>query len=95
MKNTSLILFFLVSLLMIGCQDKREALPTISVGHALHDHHAALFIAAQLPDYFYQQGGVYLKEIEFKKHFPQTEDLFRVRLGEGGGYKCWITAQIL
>ncbi len=73
MKNTSLILFFLVSLLMIGCQDKREALPTISVGHALHDHHAALFIAAQLPDYFYQQGGVYLKEIEFKKHYLLME----------------------
>jgi predicted O-methyltransferase YrrM len=34
-------------------------------------------------------------ETEFKKHFPQTEDLFRVKLGEGGGNKCWITAKIL
>lgn len=55
--------------MLTACNSEPETLPVIRLGHAPHDHHAALYIAAQLPSYFQQQGGLYLKEIKFKKHY--------------------------
>lgn len=68
-----LLLTFLASLLT-GCHSEPDSLPTIRLGHAPHDHHAALYIAAQLPEYFQQQGGLYLQEVEFKKQYRLVEN---------------------
>jgi NitT/TauT family transport system substrate-binding protein len=40
----------------------------LRIGHAPHDHHAPLYIAAMKPDYFKNHGDIYLKEIT-----PRTE----------------------
>jgi len=72
---TNILLIFLsCCLLLSACQSEQESLPTIRLGYAPHDHHAALYIAAQLPDYFRQQGGVYLKEIVYKERYQLIED---------------------
>ncbi len=64
--------FFCIALLLlvlVSCSFEPEHLPTIRVGHAPHDHHAALYVAAQLPAYFKQHGGLYLEEIKFKERY--------------------------
>lgn len=64
-----LMLSLLTSLLLPGCNSEPEVLPLIRLGHAPHDHHAALYIITQLPEYFRQQGGLHLEEIEFKQRY--------------------------
>lgn len=69
-------LLFIILLLLIGavsCSREPDILPTIRIGYAPHDHHAALYVAAQLPTYFKQNGGLYLEEIKYKKHYRLIE----------------------
>lgn len=85
-----LIFSLLVSLLVTGCDSEPEALPIIRLGHAPHDHHAALYVVAQLPEYFRQQGGLYLEEITFKQRYRLIEQgreiaEINVQPGVGGG----------
>lgn len=56
--------------ILAGCSKPDAPLPLIRLGHAPHDHHAALYLAASLPDQFRADGGVWLKEIT-----PRTEYL--------------------
>lgn len=64
---------FLLLLGLVSCSSEPDILPTIRVGYAPHDHHAALYVAAQLPTYFKQHGGLYLEEIKFKQHYRLIE----------------------
>ncbi len=77
MKDKSLLLvcfFFITCILPGGCQKHQEPLQTLRIGHAPHDHHAPLFIAAMNPEYFKQHGGVYLREISFRNKYELVSD---------------------
>ena len=81
-------LFF--SLLLNSCTSEPDPLPTIRLGHAPHDHHSALYIVAQLPDYFKQHGNLYLEEVVFKEHYrlidhDQPVADVKVQSSTGGG----------
>jgi NitT/TauT family transport system substrate-binding protein len=80
----------LISLyLLISCCSREEApLPLIRIGHAPHDHHSPLYIAAMNPDYFRENGDLYLKEITPRKKYqlisngkPQAEILLHTSTG--------------
>lgn len=63
---------FLLVMLTLGfpfVKDCPADPPTIRLVHAPHDHHAPLYVAAMLPDLFRREGGVYLKEIVFRKQY--------------------------
>jgi len=69
------IVFLVVALITVtvlltgGCQRPPEPLPLIRIGHAPHDHHSPLYVAAMNPGHFKKHGGIYLKEIQFKKEY--------------------------
>lgn len=68
-------LLLAVTLLITACQDAvQTAPPTIRIGHAPHDHHAPLYIAAMNPDYFKEHGGLYLKEVRFREEYLLIEN---------------------
>jgi len=63
------VLFVLVGLVLSGCGKPEADLPVVRVGHAPHDHHSPLYVAAMNPEYFKAHGGVYLREIAFRKDY--------------------------
>jgi len=63
------IVIAVAALIAAGCRKVQEPMPVLRVGHAPHDHHSPLHVAAMNPDYFKRQGGVYLKEITFRKEY--------------------------
>jgi sulfonate transport system substrate-binding protein len=70
MKNLFQIFFLFLSILTAtGCEKASEPLPLLRIGHAPHDHHSALFVAAMNPDYFKKHGNIYLKETTFQKDY--------------------------
>lgn len=73
MKVIRLLLLLLASIIFISCGTKKEV-PTVKLGHAPHDHHAPLYIAAAMGDYFKKNGGVYLKEITYKTDYQLYRD---------------------
>jgi NitT/TauT family transport system substrate-binding protein len=52
-----------------SCQKANEQPPLIRVGHASHDHHAPLYVAALYPDYFRKAGDLHLREIVPRKEY--------------------------
>lgn len=56
-------------LLISACGQPQESLPVLRIGHAPHDHHSPLYIAAMNPVYFQAQGSIYLKEVSFRKEY--------------------------
>jgi len=54
---------------LASCQQKVREISTIRVGHAPHDHHSPLYIAAMNPDLFKGTEGLFLKEITFRKEY--------------------------
>ena len=56
-------------LVLAGCQPADKPLPLLRIGHAPHDHHAPLYIAAMNPGYFKEHGNLYLKEVVFRKEY--------------------------
>jgi NitT/TauT family transport system substrate-binding protein len=59
-----------VVVLIAACSRKAQyPLPILRVGHAPHDHHSALYVAAMNPEYFKEHGSVYLKMITFRKEY--------------------------
>ncbi len=62
------LLFLLAALLLVACTSPEE-IPEINVGHAPHDHHAALYIAASRPNFFQKNANVYLKEITYHQRY--------------------------
>ena len=70
MKYLFQTLFLLTAILAsAACQKSSEPLPLLRIGHAPHDHHSALYIAAMNPVYFKEHGGIYLKETVFRKEY--------------------------
>ena len=61
-------------LLSGGCQDGASGPPELRIGHAPHDHHAALFLAASAPDQIRTADGVYLAEREFATRYDLVQD---------------------
>lgn len=63
--------FFLLlfSLILISCQRSSPSLPLLRIAHAPHDHHSPLYVAALNPDYFKNNGGIYLREITFQRDY--------------------------
>jgi NitT/TauT family transport system substrate-binding protein len=43
--------------------------PVIRVGHAPHDHHSPLYVAAFAPDHFRKNGGLYLREVVARSEY--------------------------
>lgn len=83
------VLLFPFVLLAGGCDRAPAPLPVIRIGHALHDHHAALYIAAMNPEYFRENGGVFLREISARSEYElvaagQLLARLRITAGEGG-----------
>lgn len=83
---------FILTLILTstGCQQSPEPLPILRIGHAPHDHHSALYIAAMNPDYFKKHGGIFLKEIVFRKEYTLISDsrpLARVIIDSSTGGK--------
>lgn len=79
--KNSLTLFLCCALLCLffsgvtGCrQPDPEQLPVLRIGHAPHDHHAPLYIAAMNPDFFRKNGGIFLKEVTFRKEYILISD---------------------
>lgn len=54
---------------LTACQASPPPLPILRVGHAPHDHHTPLYVAASRPEYFRAHGGVYLEEVEPKVEY--------------------------
>lgn len=67
-KNISfLFIFFILFFTYPACSKKK--IPLLRIGHALHDHHAALFIIASQPEYFKKRLDLYLETIENQKSY--------------------------
>lgn len=64
----------LVTAMLLSCQNSSETLPVLRLGHASHDHHSPFYIAALNPDYFKENGGIYLKEITYQKEYRLVSD---------------------
>ncbi len=75
-----LLFFLLAAFLQVACSS-HDTIPEINVGHAPHDHHAALYIAASRPDFFQKNGDVYLKEITYRRKYElYSQDTLLARL---------------
>jgi len=65
----------------------------IRLGHAPHDHHAALYVAASNPDYFKEHGGIYLREITPHQEYILVKNekaMAKVRIDSSTGGKKLI-----
>ena len=76
MKKTTCVavLIIIAVFLFGGCKGKEEPLPSLRIGHAPHDHHSPLYIAASNPDHFKKNGGIYLKEIVPRIQYDLVEN---------------------
>ncbi len=73
--NTSKLFLSVLSALLVfsACAKKESPPPLIRVAYAPHDHHAALYVAATDPEYFRENGNLYLREISPKKEYQLLE----------------------
>lgn len=82
------ILMLILSLIvLLGCESRRE-IPTVRLGHAPHDHHAPLYIAAVKEEYFRETGKPYLKKVSYKNSYKLMIDekvLANVEIDSGTG----------
>jgi len=65
-----------------------DKVPVVKLGHAPHDHHSPLYIAAVKQEYFNDKIGVYFKEVQYKKEYLLYKDeklLARVEIDSGTG----------
>ncbi len=79
-----------LALSCLSCRPQINELAVLKVGHAMHDHHAPLFVAALNPDYFMQNGGIYLKATDLPMEYiliKDNRDVAKVVIepGLGGG----------
>ena len=85
------VLFFVVA---CDKSDKEAVVPDLRIGHAPHDHHSPLYIAAMNPDHFKEHHGIYLKEIVVKKEYELmsgSKTLARVHIDSTTGGKKLIS----
>jgi NitT/TauT family transport system substrate-binding protein len=57
-----------------GCDRAPKEVPTLRLGYASHDHHSPFYIAAMNPDYFRNEGGIYLEEVVPRKEYRLVRD---------------------
>lgn len=82
-KIISLVLTFCV--LSVGAADK---VPVIKVGYAGHDHQTALYVACMEAERTKKDCGVYLKEVEAKKHYDlmkKDKKIASIEIFKSGG----------
>lgn len=76
--------------------DKETVAPiTLTLGHVGHDHHLALFVAADHAERFAEQTGIRLKPLQDKKHYALLDGerkLADVRIVKVGGGSKMPTA---
>ncbi len=93
MKRSIGVILIIIVLSLFGihaCQKDNSPLPVLRIGHAPHDHHSALYIAALNPEYFKENGGIYLKEVQaFKAYLLASgqNDIARVVIDSSTGGK--------
>lgn len=81
----------LLCVLVVGgaaCRQGTGDVPVLRVGHARHDHHAPLFVAARNADHFREHGGVYLREVLDRAEYElvaQGRVVARVLIGASTG----------
>ncbi len=91
--NTLFTLFIAItSLLFLGnCKQTYNEKPLVlRIGHAPHDHHSPLYIAAMNPEYFQKNGNIYLKEITYRERYKLMVDsqfVAEVRIARSTGGK--------
>lgn len=71
-----------------ACRQGAGELPVIRLGHALHDHHAPLYVAARHSAFFREHGGVYLREVADRAEYAlvaQGRVVARVQVGSSTG----------
>lgn len=79
-----------LALLLVGCESSTSQVPVVRLGHAPHDHHSPLYVAAMNPEYFAAHGGIWLREIRFRQEYElirEDQVLARVLIesNSGGG----------
>lgn len=83
------ILLLVTLLFTAACSSQSsKEIPLLRIGHAPHDHHAPLYIAAMNPDYFKHHGGIYLRQINFRSDYELVEGdrpLARVVINQSTG----------
>ncbi|WP_028579142.1 ABC transporter substrate-binding protein [Desulfogranum japonicum] len=52
-----------------GCRNRQDDIPVLRLGYAPHDHHSPLYIAASNPQYFRDNGGIFLEEVVKKEKY--------------------------
>jgi NitT/TauT family transport system substrate-binding protein len=75
-------------MLIFSCSSG-NSVPVIKIGHAPHDHHSPLYIAAAKGEFFKEKTGFYLQEVEYRKkyHLYNSKKLIgilEVSSGTGG-----------
>jgi len=86
----SFIVIIAVFMVIISCQKNTDNLPVLRIGHAPHDHHSPLYVAALNPKYFKEHGGIFLKEITPHKEYELILNdvvVARVLIDSGPGGK--------
>lgn len=81
----SLIVVLLI--MSFSCTQKKEV-PTVKLGHAPHDHHATLYVAAAKQEYFDSKCSVFLKEVTYKKDYQLYKDgrlIANIKIDSGTG----------
>ncbi|MBI5557352.1 MAG: ABC transporter substrate-binding protein [Deltaproteobacteria bacterium] len=61
--------WLLAAVAVSGCGQSPKSLPVLRLGHAPHDHHSPLYVAAMNADYFRAHGGIYLKETVYRQDY--------------------------
>lgn len=87
---TILMMGMLLALATAACRPRDTTVPLLRIGHSPHDHHASLYIAALNPEYFRENGGIYLEErLPFEAYDLVSDGnrLARVRVASGTGGK--------
>lgn len=87
MKYLRFFLIISICFILFSCGEKKE-IPVIKLGHAPHDHHAALYVAAAKGEYFKDKAGYYLKEIVRKKEYElhnRKSQIAKIEIESGTG----------
>jgi len=82
-----ILLFIIGFIALSGCESRRDV-PTVRLGHAPHDHHAPLYIAAVKEEYFREAGRPYLEKVSYKHSYKLMIDdrvIANVEIDSGTG----------
>ncbi|MBA2861227.1 ABC transporter substrate-binding protein [Methanococcus maripaludis] len=101
-KKFAIIASLLLALLFAGCTDSTSSdaeVADLKVAYLTSDHDAPLFVAAEYPELFQEEYGVYLKEVEDKNTYELYENdklvanVEFIKVIEGGAKIMTLMAQ--